>query len=122
MWVRVYGTGAPPEYMPGDNGGKVRILNKVGRNDPCYCGSGIKFKKCCTDFATVKKKYQASIKGVKDGNCNRESCQKPQAIWFNHSTEKYYCTKCAKMLNEANESSALKLYGHGLCTLIKEEK
>ena len=21
--------------------------NKIGRNDPCACGSGIKFKKCC---------------------------------------------------------------------------
>lgn len=20
--------------------------NKIGRNDPCYCGSGIKYKKC----------------------------------------------------------------------------
>ena len=25
------------------------IINEhnIGRNDPCYCGSGIKFKKCC---------------------------------------------------------------------------
>lgn len=21
--------------------------NKLGRNDPCFCGSGKKFKKCC---------------------------------------------------------------------------
>ncbi|EIQ7094695.1 SEC-C domain-containing protein, partial [Enterococcus faecalis] len=20
---------------------------KIGRNDPCYCGSGKKYKKCC---------------------------------------------------------------------------
>ncbi len=25
----------------------VRNENKVGRNDPCSCGSGKKFKKCC---------------------------------------------------------------------------
>jgi SWIM/SEC-C metal-binding protein len=25
----------------------VRALPKVGRNDPCSCGSGKKFKKCC---------------------------------------------------------------------------
>lgn len=25
----------------------VRNENKVGRNDPCACGSGKKFKKCC---------------------------------------------------------------------------
>jgi len=25
----------------------VRVAPKVGRNDPCPCGSGKKFKKCC---------------------------------------------------------------------------
>lgn len=25
----------------------VRAQPKVGRNDPCLCGSGQKFKKCC---------------------------------------------------------------------------
>ncbi len=25
----------------------VRAAPKVGRNDPCPCGSGKKFKKCC---------------------------------------------------------------------------
>jgi len=25
----------------------VRHSHKVGRNDPCVCGSGKKFKKCC---------------------------------------------------------------------------
>ena len=25
----------------------IRVENKVGRNDPCPCGSGKKFKKCC---------------------------------------------------------------------------
>ena len=24
-----------------------RVKPKVGRNDPCPCGSGLKFKKCC---------------------------------------------------------------------------
>lgn len=24
-------------------------MNTVGRNDPCPCGSGKKFKKCCID-------------------------------------------------------------------------
>lgn len=23
-------------------------LKKIGRNDPCPCGSGLKYKKCCT--------------------------------------------------------------------------
>ncbi len=25
----------------------VREMPKIGRNDPCHCGSGKKFKKCC---------------------------------------------------------------------------
>ena len=25
----------------------VRVLPKIGRNDPCRCGSGKKYKKCC---------------------------------------------------------------------------
>lgn len=25
----------------------VRRVEKIGRNDPCPCGSGKKFKKCC---------------------------------------------------------------------------
>lgn len=25
----------------------VRVGDKVGRNDPCPCGSGLKYKKCC---------------------------------------------------------------------------
>lgn len=35
-----------------DDGSKVkptphRAAAKVGRNDPCPCGSGLKYKKCC---------------------------------------------------------------------------
>lgn len=26
---------------------KPMVSNKVGRNDPCNCGSGLKYKKCC---------------------------------------------------------------------------
>lgn len=29
----------------------VRTAPKIGRNDPCICGSGQKFKKCCIDKA-----------------------------------------------------------------------
>jgi SEC-C motif domain protein len=25
------------------------VVKKIGRNDPCHCGSGRKFKKCCGD-------------------------------------------------------------------------
>ena len=33
----------PTLYQPREDG----KMAKIGRNDPCYCGSGKKFKKCC---------------------------------------------------------------------------
>jgi uncharacterized protein len=27
----------------------IRTGPKIGRNDPCPCGSGLKYKKCCLD-------------------------------------------------------------------------
>ena len=30
-----------------NKGQPVRVEQKVGRNDPCPCGSGKKYKKCC---------------------------------------------------------------------------
>lgn len=32
---------------PGSDGPYVRAQSKVGRNDPCPCGSGRKYKRCC---------------------------------------------------------------------------
>ncbi len=34
-------------YMEQKRSGTVRIGKKVGRNDPCPCGSGKKYKFCC---------------------------------------------------------------------------
>ena len=30
-----------------DNAGEESSVRKIGRNDPCPCGSGKKYKKCC---------------------------------------------------------------------------
>jgi uncharacterized protein len=35
-------------------------MQKAGRNDPCPCGSGKKFKKCC-ETKTVQRKFQAQV-------------------------------------------------------------
>jgi uncharacterized protein YchJ len=32
--------------IPGKNS-PVTLTTKIGRNDPCLCGSGKKYKKCC---------------------------------------------------------------------------
>ena len=40
VWYFVGGETVPPKQV-------VRTTPKTGRNDPCPCGSGQKFKKCC---------------------------------------------------------------------------
>lgn len=57
-----------------------------------------------------------SDKGEFGGSCNRFACQKPHAVWYNHSTRMYYCTMCARMINEANRTDAQRMFGHELCT------
>lgn len=38
------------------------MSDKLGRNDPCKCGSGKKYKNCCLKMPTgSKKKFGASI-------------------------------------------------------------
>jgi uncharacterized protein len=36
---------------PPARGTRARAPRQVGRNDPCPCGSGKKYKKCCMDKA-----------------------------------------------------------------------
>ena len=41
-------------------------MSKIGRNDPCPCGSGKKYKKCCLNFSPQEKDkiIQGYIKDV----------------------------------------------------------
>lgn len=39
-------------------------MDKVGRNDPCPCGSGLKYKKCCYG-KPPKPKFKAAV--IKSG-------------------------------------------------------
>jgi hypothetical protein len=38
-------------------------------------------------------------KGLKNGSCNRQSCQQPGATWFNRGTDAWYCQSCALRIN-----------------------
>lgn len=33
----------------------IRNAVKIGRNDPCYCGSGMKYKKCHLEKQVLRK-------------------------------------------------------------------
>jgi tetratricopeptide (TPR) repeat protein len=43
-------------------------MAKTGRNDPCHCGSGKKYKRCCeaADQAAASAKLQAEAKASRD--------------------------------------------------------
>ena len=42
---------------------KQTITSKVGRNEPCHCGSGKKYKRCCNTFTSL-----ANIRKKRKGN------------------------------------------------------
>lgn len=64
----------------------------------------------------LDKEPDPALKGVYGGNCNRVACQKPGAGFYNHSTRKYYCGRCADMINAHNHDDSFRLFGHDLCT------
>jgi len=40
-----------------DKAGLVREIERVGRNDPCVCGSGLKYKRCCLPLQMERKMW-----------------------------------------------------------------
>jgi len=46
-WDDIYSKEERDEMRKEYNKSKMAVSDKVGRNDPCPCGSGKKFKKCC---------------------------------------------------------------------------
>lgn len=55
--------------------------------------------------------------GEFQGLCNRTACREPGATFYNHATKKYYCGKCAGMINEVNPESITRK-GVPLCMQI----
>jgi hypothetical protein len=57
-------------------------------------------------------------KGKFGGSCNRAECQESNALWFNHSTQAYYCEHCARQLNDLHRENAAELYNGPLCLKV----
>ena len=53
--------GRIPRIDANDNVPVKRSLPKVRRNDPCVCGSGLKFKKCCIRVHDLIEKHYQEI-------------------------------------------------------------
>ena len=39
----------------------IREYEKIGRNDPCPCGSGKKYKNCCMDSGKYEKNHELNV-------------------------------------------------------------
>ena len=67
------------------------MIKKVGRNQPCSCGSGKKFKLCCDSHNTNLKYWEKNVVS-KSNNLNTETLWKPKTnkgkINFNSEFEK----------------------------------
>lgn len=45
------------------------------------------------------------MKGDIGGECNRGACNISPAIWYNTSTKKHYCQRCAFKINDLNNET-----------------
>ena len=51
QWDKIFTAERKKElYREQKQSGTIRKEKKIGRNDPCPCGSGKKYKKCCGKF------------------------------------------------------------------------
>ncbi len=46
-WDNIFDNEKQKEIRKAFNRSKMAVSHKIGRNDPCPCGSGKKYKKCC---------------------------------------------------------------------------
>jgi hypothetical protein len=56
-------------------------MTKAGRNDPCPCGSGKKFKRCC-EAGSATKKIEAKVLSASSGSPTTEGASKISRSFF----------------------------------------
>jgi hypothetical protein len=73
--------------------------------------------------AEPQQKPDPALKGIKGGNCNLTACQKPVALYYNKSTEKYYCKACADEINwPGGRAETFRLYGTKLLCELDDKQ
>ena len=67
-------------------------MAKIGRNDPCFCGSGKKFKKCCLGVDTSAQtspatpSLTAEIAKIQETACARKAAVLPLGVFVLFAT------------------------------------
>ena len=85
---------------------------KLGRNDPCWCGSGIKYKKCHFNREAQEPVKKSDIYKQLNRFYDNKTCSAPDSL-------KHECTKTIIKAHSVSKSSSLKEIakdGHVLTT------
>ena len=92
--------------VPKKNKSRGFMNQKVGRNDPCPCGSGKKYKQCCIKLATQKKKIKAVLikGGPKPGEAMPDLVERTFGEAINQLKEKPVDTSQTHLPQEEKES------------------
>ena len=61
-------------------------MHKVGRNDPCPCGSGKKYKKCCENKQTRKKFHAEVLSTAAPQNVETIETSKVSSLFFKRAS------------------------------------
>jgi hypothetical protein len=96
-----------PPVRIGDGGTVRRAVPKLGRNAPCHCGSGKKYKKCC--YETDQKKLREST--AHEGLTRQELMEQPRKIddhFFIHDMRAYEIKQLDP--NNLNETQLIAAY------------
>lgn len=87
---------------------RLVVVLKVRRNDPCTCGSGKKYKKCCGKKALV-----VSMEELIQGELNQLKDELPQFVAWNYGDQ-----LTEKVLEEVDSPSVPKEV-HDICFLMR---
>ena len=79
MWTRI---------LRWIGGGTAPSWSSVGRNDPCPCGSGKKFKRCCID-RDVASRNDARISSLVRPNVDDPNYSTARSYPFSQVNKKY---------------------------------
>lgn len=99
------------------------IGGKLVKTHKSWTRGGKRLTRAMPEMAKPKSdnegKRMPANKGLLGGACNRSACLSVPALFYNHSTRKYYCTYCALELNRVNRD-AIELFGHDLCLMVDD--
>jgi hypothetical protein len=93
-----------------------RAVEKVGRNDPCPCGSGQKYKRCCHDKDQERLRFSSDVPGktVAEVRADQERYLKDNASLMKLSCHEVARLDVLKMKPELRECLIAELTTHHL--------